>query len=50
MAKRNMEMLAAAARGVPAPKGEEPEGGKDELAEVKAQLAALQEKLDKLGG
>jgi polyhydroxyalkanoate synthesis repressor PhaR len=50
MAKRNMEMMAAAARGVPVPKGGEPEGGKDELAQVKAQLAALQEKLDKLGG
>lgn len=48
MAKRNMEMMAAAARGAPSAKGEEQEGAADELAEVKAQLAALQEKLDKL--
>lgn len=49
MTKRNMELLAAAARGVQPPK-EEAEDEKAELAEVKAQLAALQEKLDKLGG
>ncbi len=47
MAKRNMEMFTAAAGA----KTEEPAAdGKAELAEVKAQLAALQAKLDKLGG
>lgn len=53
IAKRNMEMFAAAARGVqPAPEDAKDEATDDkaELAEVKAQLAALQEKLDKLGG
>ncbi|HEX8214044.1 MAG TPA: polyhydroxyalkanoate synthesis repressor PhaR [Allosphingosinicella sp.] len=50
MAKRNMEVLAGAARGAPVAKGAEQTGAADELAEVKAQLAALQEKLDKLGG
>ena len=48
MAKRNMEMMASAARGAPVPKGGEQEAAADELAEVKAQLAALQEKLDRL--
>jgi len=48
MARRNMEMFTAAATGGKAKA--EPEGGsnKAELAELKAQLAALQEKLDKL--
>ena len=47
MTKRNMELFTAAAGGRRA----EPEGDtKAELAELKAQLAALQEKLDKLGG
>jgi polyhydroxyalkanoate synthesis repressor PhaR len=53
LAKRNMEMFAAAARGVQPGKADQPAAGADtkaELAEVKAQLAALQEKLDKLGG
>ena len=56
MARRNMEMMTAAARGVQPPaKGagkpeEKEDSGGDELAQVKAQLAALQEKLDKLGG
>ena len=51
MAKRNMEIMTAAARGVQPAKGEEKQdSGAAELAEVKAQLAALQEKLDKLGG
>lgn len=46
MTKRNMELFTAAAGGRKA----EAEGDtKAELAEVKAQLAALQEKLDKLG-
>jgi len=49
MTKRNMEMFAAAARGVQPPK-DEAKDDKAELAELKAQLAALQEKLDKLGG
>jgi len=49
MARRNMEMLAAAARGVQPP-AEAAKDEKSELAEVKAQLAALQEKLDRLGG
>ena len=49
LARRNMEMMAAAARGVePAKDGEKDAGA--ELAEVKAELAALQEKLAKLGG
>lgn len=47
MARRNMEMFAAAAGKKPAA---EPEDTKAELAEVKAQLAELQRKLDKLGG
>lgn len=53
MAKRNMEIFAAAARGVqPPPKDKAAPGdsNKSELAELKAQLAAMQEKLDKLGG
>jgi polyhydroxyalkanoate synthesis regulator protein len=50
MAKRNMEMFAAAAGGKPE-KAPEPEAGtKAELAELKEQMAALQRKLDKLGG
>jgi polyhydroxyalkanoate synthesis repressor PhaR len=46
MARRNMELFQAAAGGKAAPA----EGGdtKTELAELKAQLAALQQKLDKL--
>lgn len=49
IAKRNLELFTAAARGVqPSPKDEATDD-KTELAEVKAQLAALQEKLDKLG-
>ena len=52
LARRNMEMFAAAAAGKPArPEPQpEPETDKTELADLKAQLAALQEKLDKLGG
>jgi polyhydroxyalkanoate synthesis repressor PhaR len=49
MAKRNMEMFAAAAGG----KAETPKAEVDtkaELAELKEQMAALQRKLDKLGG
>jgi polyhydroxyalkanoate synthesis repressor PhaR len=46
LAKRNMEMFASAARGVQPAKTDT---ASTELADVKAQLAALQEKLDKLG-
>ena len=57
IAKRNMEMLNAAATafkapGVPTARPAAPaksEGG-DEVAELKAQLAALNAKIDKLGG
>lgn len=56
MARRNMEMFQAAARGVqPQPQsrsGDQQSGDADtkaELADVKAQLKALQEKLDKMG-
>jgi polyhydroxyalkanoate synthesis repressor PhaR len=53
IAKRNMEMLnAAAAAFKPAtPKAAaKGESGGDEVAELKAQLAALNAKIDKLGG
>ena len=52
MAKRNMEMFAAATGVKPVPQSEPaPEADtKAELAELKAQLAAMQKKLDKLGG
>ena len=52
MAKRNMEIFAAAARGVEPAKAATAEGDdtKAELAELKAQMADLQRKLDKLGG
>jgi polyhydroxyalkanoate synthesis repressor PhaR len=50
LAKRNMELFAAAAGGK-VPKAPEPDDAtKAELAEVKAQLKALQDKLDKLEG
>jgi polyhydroxyalkanoate synthesis repressor PhaR len=52
MARRNMEMFTAAASGKAAPAPKTMAGGDDtkaELAELKAQLAALQTKLDKLG-
>ena len=49
LARRNMEMFTAAATGAARPKGESEES-KAELAELRAQLSALQEKLDKLGG
>jgi polyhydroxyalkanoate synthesis repressor PhaR len=49
MARRNMEMFTAAAGGA-RPSKPEGEDNKAELAELRAQLAALQEKLDKLGG
>jgi polyhydroxyalkanoate synthesis repressor PhaR len=52
MTRRNMEMFTAAASGLrpggkEAPAGEAP---KSELAELRAQLAEMQKKLDKLGG
>ncbi len=56
MAKRNMEMFEAATKafkpGVPGAPGSAaaPEGSKDdEIAALKAQLAGLQDKIDKLG-
>ncbi|MBX3561442.1 MAG: polyhydroxyalkanoate synthesis repressor PhaR [Sphingomonas sp.] len=52
LARRNMEMFTAAASGKAAPAAPRAEAGSDtksELAELKAQLAALQTKLDKLG-
>jgi polyhydroxyalkanoate synthesis regulator protein len=49
LARRNMEMFTAAASGGARPKAEA-EDNKAELAELRAQLSALQEKLDKLGG
>ena len=50
IAKRNMELFTAAAgKGAPAPDAPAADdAAKAELAEVKAQLAALQAKLDKL--
>ncbi len=50
MARRNMEMFTAAASGKPAPAATAAPASdtKSELAELKAQLAALQTKLDKL--
>jgi polyhydroxyalkanoate synthesis regulator protein len=48
LARRNMEMFTAAAAGArPKPENEDQ---KAELSELRAQLSALQEKLDKLGG
>jgi polyhydroxyalkanoate synthesis repressor PhaR len=53
LARRNMEMFTAASRGAPAPKPDSPsEAGPDqksELDELRAQLAEMQKKLDKLG-
>jgi polyhydroxyalkanoate synthesis repressor PhaR len=46
MARRNMEMFTAAAAGGRA----QGEGRKDEIAALKAELAELQKKIDKLGG
>jgi polyhydroxyalkanoate synthesis repressor PhaR len=55
IAKRNMEMLNAAASAFKAPGGRpaapaKAEESADDVAELKAQLAALSAKLDKLGG
>ena len=51
LARRNMEMFQAAAAGAK-PKSEPApdDATRSELAELKAQMAALQAKLDKLGG
>jgi polyhydroxyalkanoate synthesis repressor PhaR len=54
IAKRNMEMLNAAAsafsQGNPAkPEAAKPQAPTDEMAELKAQLAALNAKIEKLG-
>ena len=43
--RRNMEMFGMSA---PAPKAAAPEDAKDEVAELKAQMAALQAKIDKM--
>jgi polyhydroxyalkanoate synthesis regulator protein len=48
LARRNMEMFAAAAGGKAEPGKPDAGDTKAELAELKAQLAALQQKLDKL--
>jgi polyhydroxyalkanoate synthesis repressor PhaR len=52
LAKRNMEMFSAAAGGKASDAARPAPGGdtKAELAELKDQLRALQEKLDKMGG
>ncbi|HEY9554268.1 polyhydroxyalkanoate synthesis repressor PhaR [Allosphingosinicella sp.] len=50
IAKRNMEMFAAATGAKPGNAAEPEPDTKAELAELKEQMAALQRKLDKLGG
>ena len=51
MTRRNLEMFSAAASGLrPAAKEAPAADTKSELAELRAQLAAMQQKLDKLGG
>ena len=49
LARRNMEMFAAAARGLQ-PERKAADDTRAELETLKAQLAALQEKLDRMGG
>jgi polyhydroxyalkanoate synthesis repressor PhaR len=57
IAKRNMAMFEAAtsafkpqgAAGAPAPKPAAPAGGDDDVSALKAELARLQEKIEKLG-
>ncbi|HEY0117044.1 MAG TPA: polyhydroxyalkanoate synthesis repressor PhaR [Allosphingosinicella sp.] len=51
MARRNMEMFSAAATGLKPAAGakDEPASDRSELAELRAQLADMQKKLDKLG-
>ncbi len=55
MARRNMEMLAAGSAGIkpaqePEPASAPADDAKDELSELRAQLAEMQKKLDKLSG
>ena len=52
MTRRNLEMFTAAASGLrpTAKEASAPEAPKSELAELRAQLAEMQKKLDKLGG
>jgi len=50
LARRNMEMFTAAARGQPAAKADGEGDTRSELSDLKAQLAELQRKLDKLSG
>ncbi len=50
LARRNMEMFQAAAGGAKSKSEPAADETKAELAELREQLAALQEKLDKLGG
>ena len=52
LTRRNMEMFSAAASGLNGGRKDEPaagEGQKNELAELRAQLAEVQKKLDRLG-
>ena len=51
LAKRNMAMFEEAAQSLTGKKGTSPasDGSADELAKLKAELAALQAKVDKLG-
>ena len=50
LARRNMEMFAAATSAGKKPEPQPQPESKSEIADLKAQLAALQERLDKLGG
>jgi polyhydroxyalkanoate synthesis repressor PhaR len=52
MARRNMEMFSAAASGLAPAQPKEPAPGdtKQELAQLRAQLAEMQRKLDQIGG
>ena len=50
LTRRNMEMFSAATSGLGAKAKEQPGPDKSELAELRAQLAEMQTKLDKLGG
>jgi polyhydroxyalkanoate synthesis regulator protein len=50
LARRNMEMFAAATTAGKKPEPQPQPESKSEIADLKAQLAALQERLDKLGG
>ncbi len=50
IAKRNMELFAAAGGGVHKPATTEPEARPDEVEELKRELAELKAKVDKLAG